>query len=100
MQPALRGGAIDLAISLRAEVVSDRSYLTIRRQPVAALLPAKHPTGAGSISLDALADDGFLMFPRDLAPRLYDFMVGLWRRAGFEPRIRGESFRCLLDPSP
>ncbi len=32
------------------------------------------------------------MFPRDLAPRLYDFMLGLCRRAGFEPQIRSESF--------
>jgi DNA-binding transcriptional LysR family regulator len=32
------------------------------------------------------------MFPRELAPRLYDFMTGLCRRAGFEPIVRGESF--------
>jgi DNA-binding transcriptional LysR family regulator len=93
MPPALRAGAIDLAISLCPEVVGDCSYLTLRREPVAALLAAKHPAAAsGSIPLDALADDGFLMFPRDLAPRLYDFMVGLCRRAGFEPEIRSESF--------
>jgi LysR family transcriptional regulator, benzoate and cis,cis-muconate-responsive activator of ben and cat genes len=93
MQPALRAGSIDLAISLCPEVVSDCSYLTIRREPVAALLAAKHPAAdSGPISLAALADDGFLMFPRDLAPRLHDFMVGLCRRAGFEPKIRGESF--------
>jgi DNA-binding transcriptional LysR family regulator len=93
MPPALRRGAIDLAISLCPEVVSNCSYLTIRREPVVALLAAKHPAAAsGSISLDALAEDEFLMFPRDLAPRLYDFMVGLCRRAGFEPQIRSESF--------
>jgi DNA-binding transcriptional LysR family regulator len=93
MPPALRAGAIDLAVSLCPEIVSDCSYLTIRREPVAALLAARHPAAAsGSISLDALADDGFLMFPRDLAPRLHDFMVGLCRRAGFEPQIRSESF--------
>jgi hypothetical protein len=32
------------------------------------------------------------MFPRELAPRLYEFMIGLCRRAGFEPIVRGESF--------
>jgi DNA-binding transcriptional LysR family regulator len=93
MPAALRAGAIDIAISLCPEVVSDCSYLAIRREPVAALLPTRHPAaGSGSISLRTLADEQFLMFPRDLAPRLYDFMVGLCRRAGFEPQIRSESF--------
>jgi hypothetical protein len=32
------------------------------------------------------------MFPRELAPRLYESMIGLCRRAGFEPIVRGESF--------
>jgi RNA polymerase sigma-70 factor (ECF subfamily) len=31
-------------------------------------------------------------FPRELAPRLCDFMSGLCRHAGFEPVVRGESF--------
>ncbi len=44
------------------------------------------------IELGALADDEFLFFPRELAPRLHDFMVGLCRRAGFEPKVRRESF--------
>jgi DNA-binding transcriptional LysR family regulator len=93
MPPALQSGAIDFAISLCPEIVSDCSYLPIRREPVAAILAAKHPVAAsGSTPLGALAGDGFLMFPRDLAPRLYDFMVGLCRRAGFEPQIRSESF--------
>jgi DNA-binding transcriptional LysR family regulator len=106
MPPALRAGAIDVAISLCPEVVSDCSYLTVRRERVAALVAASHPAVAsGSISLDALREDRFLMFPRELAPSLYDFMVGLCRRAGFEPRIGSESFHTgwelqILDEIP
>jgi DNA-binding transcriptional LysR family regulator len=93
MPPALRAGAIDVAISLYPERASDCSYLTIRREPVAALLAARHPAAAqGPISLGALEEDTFLLFPRELAPRLYDFLVGLCRRAGFEPQIGTGSF--------
>jgi DNA-binding transcriptional LysR family regulator len=93
MPQALLSGGIDVAISLCPERVSKCSYVTIRREPVAVLLAETHPLAPSeSTSLDALAAEEFLMFPRDLAPRLYDFMMGLCRRAGFEPRIRGESF--------
>ena len=43
-----------------------------------------------------LADEEFLLFPRELAPRLYDFMASLCRRSGFEPHVRGESFHSGL----
>jgi DNA-binding transcriptional LysR family regulator len=93
MLPALRSGTIDLAIALCPEVAGEFSYLTLRSEPVVALLPQSHPlSGRGEIELRALAGEGFLMFPRELAPRLYEFMTGLCRRAGFEPIIRDESF--------
>jgi DNA-binding transcriptional LysR family regulator len=44
------------------------------------------------IAVEALANDGFVMFPREFAPRLYESLVGICRRAGFEPTIRSESF--------
>jgi DNA-binding transcriptional LysR family regulator len=79
--------------SLCPEIDGDFSYLKIRREPVVALLAESHPAARQhSTDLSAMADDGFLMFPRELAPRLYDFMVGLCRRADFEPNIRSESF--------
>jgi DNA-binding transcriptional LysR family regulator len=57
------------------------------------MLAEAHPlAGAESTPVDALAAEQFLMFPRDLAPRLHDFMVGLCRRGGFEPQVRSESF--------
>ena len=93
MPPALRSGAVDVAVALCPEVIAELSYLTIRREPVIALVSVRHAVAElDSTPLGALADDGFLMFPRDLAPRLHDFMIGLCRRAGFEPQIRSESF--------
>src|SRR2546430_3336262 len=84
MLPALRSGAIDVAISLCPEIASEFSYETMRSEPIVALLTETHPlAGEHALELKALEADRFLLFPRELAPRLYDFMVGLCRRAGF-----------------
>jgi DNA-binding transcriptional LysR family regulator len=93
MLSALRTGEIDLALALCPEVRPEFAYETIRSEPVVALMAASNPhAGSDGVELAALADEGFLLFPRQLGPRLYDFMVGLCRRAGFEPAARSESF--------
>jgi DNA-binding transcriptional LysR family regulator len=93
MLPALQSGTIDLAIALCPEVAGELSYLPLRSEPVIALLARSHPlAGRGTIELRELAEERFLMFPRELAPRLYEFMTSLCRRAGFEPIVRGDSF--------
>jgi DNA-binding transcriptional LysR family regulator len=93
MPAALRSGLVDIAISLCPEISSELSYETIRSEGVVALLTQGHSlAGEDEIALDALAAEQFVLFPRELAPRLYDSLVGLCRRAGFEPRIRSESF--------
>ncbi len=93
MLPALRSGAIDVAVSLCPEIAGEFSYRTIRSEPVVALIAQAHPlAGQETLDLRDLAEERFLFFPRDLAPRLYDFMVGLCRHAGFEPVASGESF--------
>ena len=98
MLPALRSGAIDVAISLCPEIASEFSYETMRSEPIVALLTETHPlAGEHALELKALEADRFLLFPRELAPRLYDFMVGLCRRAGFEPTSRNESFHSVWD---
>jgi DNA-binding transcriptional LysR family regulator len=98
MLPALRSGTIDLAVALCPEIAGECSYLSMRTEPVVALLSDSHPFAAReTIELRELANDGFLMFPRELAPRLYEFMTGLCRHAGFEPIVRGESFHSGWD---
>ena len=93
MPSALRGGTIDVAVSLCPEVAAELSYEPIRRESVVALLGTEHAlAGEGAIPLAALAEEAFVLFPRDLAPRLHDVLIGLCRGAGFEPNVRSESF--------
>jgi DNA-binding transcriptional LysR family regulator len=98
MEASLRSGAIDVAISLCPELAPDIADEVIRTEPVVAILSAEHPVARErSISLGALADDEFVLFPRELAPRLHDVMVGVCRHAGFEPTLRSESFHAGWD---
>lgn len=93
MSAALRRGTIDVAVALFPDVVGELSYRTIRREPIVAVLSQAHPlAGEAAIELGALADE-FLLFPREVAPRLHDFYVGLCRSAGFEPKQGRESSR-------
>ncbi len=98
MAPALASGSIDVAISLCPEIAADLEIEPIRREPLVVLMVADHPRArAGSISLSSLADEAFILFARDLAPRLYDVFMAIYRRAGFEPRLRDESFHSGWD---
>jgi DNA-binding transcriptional LysR family regulator len=93
MPGALRSGLIDLAISLCPELSSELSYERIRSERVVALVPRGHElAGESEIAVGSLAGEEFVLFPREFAPRLYEALVGICRRAGFEPAIRTESF--------
>jgi DNA-binding transcriptional LysR family regulator len=93
MPEALRSGLIDLAISLCPEPSSELSYERIRSERVVALVPEDHGLAhEQEIAVGSLALEEFVLFPREFAPRLYEALVGICRRAGFEPAIRAESF--------
>jgi DNA-binding transcriptional LysR family regulator len=93
MAAALHSGTIDVALALYPDIVSELSYRPIRDERVVAVLSSSHPlAGEETIHLAALADE-FLLFPRDLAPRLHDFYVNLCRSAGFEPKQGNGSSR-------
>jgi DNA-binding transcriptional LysR family regulator len=98
MDAALRSGTVDVAISLCPELAPDISDEVIRTEHVVAVLAAKHRfANHEAISLRSLAGDEFVLFPRELAPRLHDVMVGICRHAGFEPKLRSESFHTGWD---
>ena len=62
-------------------------------EPLVAALPQTHPLARGraALSLSRLADLPFILFPRHMAPGLYDDVVGFCRRAGFIPRVEQEA---------
>jgi DNA-binding transcriptional LysR family regulator len=98
MAAALRGGVIDVAVALCPELAPGLTDEPIRAENVVAVLGADHPLAhERQASLTALAEETFLVFPRELAPRLYDALVGICRAAGFEPRLKTESFHTAWD---
>jgi DNA-binding transcriptional LysR family regulator len=98
MPPAFATGSIDVALSICPEIAAELELAPIRKERFVALLPEQHPlVGEGAIPLSALADEQFVLFPRDIAPRLHDAFLAIYRRAGFEPQVRNESFHTGWD---
>jgi DNA-binding transcriptional LysR family regulator len=85
----LREGTLDAAF-LRPSAAST-GELQVRRlseEPMVIALPKRHHAAAfEQIDLALLKNDPFLLFPREIAPTLYDTVVDACRKAGFEPII-------------
>jgi DNA-binding transcriptional LysR family regulator len=84
---------IDLGFVLAP--IHDEGLVTrpLLSEPLVAALPAGHPLAQGRkrLSLARLASAPFILFPRHMAPGLYDDVVGFCRRAGFIPRVEQEA---------
>jgi DNA-binding transcriptional LysR family regulator len=85
----LREGTLD-AVFLRPGT-SGTGELQLRRlseEPMVVALPKRHSAARQQeIDLARLKDDPFLLFPREVAPTIYDTVVDACRKAGFEPII-------------
>jgi len=85
---ALRARQIDVGI-VRPPVVEDGLLLEplVEESLVAAVSDAHPLAGRRRIAVAALADEPFVLFPRDVGTGLYDDVAGVCRAAGFEPRV-------------
>jgi DNA-binding transcriptional LysR family regulator len=98
MPAAFNSGSIDIALSLCPEIAAELRLAPIRKERLVALLPEQHRLAREqAIPLSALAAEQFVVFPREIAPRLHDAFMAVFRRAGFEPRVRTESFHSNWD---
>ena len=86
---AFRDGRIDLGILHGPPLDADRwlRVETIYTEPVVLAVPRSHRlAGRTRFTLGGLAAESFVMFPRAVAPAMYDDLVARCRSAGFSPR--------------
>jgi DNA-binding transcriptional LysR family regulator len=76
--------------------VEDEQFqrLDIFQEPLVVALPIAHPLAVlPQISLGWLAGEAFILFPRPLAPGLYDQIISLCQQAGFSPSVVQEAIQ-------
>jgi DNA-binding transcriptional LysR family regulator len=92
-QEALRSGELDLGLSVLPSSTSDLESRPVVREPLIAAVSAKHPLASrgGSLNAVALAEENLVVFPRALAPGLFDAIISVCSKASFTPRIAQEA---------
>jgi DNA-binding transcriptional LysR family regulator len=89
---ALRDGRIQLGILLQP--VDNDSFVveTILREPFVMVLPTGHRLAAHRrVPLRSLAQENYIFFPRQIAPKTYDMLVSFCRAEGVTLRVTQES---------
>ena len=85
---ALRDGTLDAGMVRAEPRTADLQLRTVWREPVICLLPAGHRLAARDrVAIGDLEGEPILNLSRDYDPAAHDLYVGLYRKAGFEPRI-------------
>lgn len=86
---ALRTGRLDLCVlHPPANVELALNIEPIWNEQLVAVLPAKHPlAGSQRIGLPTLRSEPWILWPREMATRLYDEVIAACAAAGFEPRV-------------
>jgi len=85
---ALRDGTLDAGMVRAEPRLAGLAARTVMREPVVCLLPEGHRLAARpAVPIAALEGEPILNLSRTYDPAAHDFYVGLYRAAGFEPRI-------------
>ncbi|MEG4394170.1 LysR family transcriptional regulator [Microcoleus sp. BROC3] len=90
----LRFGQIDIGF-VRPPVEEDGiNSEIVFREPLIVALPETHPAADRThLELRELSTEPFILFPRSLAPGLYDPIVSLCQQAGFSPIAAQEAIQ-------
>jgi DNA-binding transcriptional LysR family regulator len=84
----LREGRIDIGLIRPPILESDFASQIIFQESLVVALPINHHLVVQeSIDLWALATEPFILFPRELAPGLYDPIIAICQTAGFSPQV-------------
>jgi len=89
---ALLRGDIDVGFAREAGPDQRLHVEPIAREPLMIALNRDHPRARQArVPVSALANDPWVLFPRAIAPLLYDHVLRLCQDAGFVPRVVQES---------
>jgi DNA-binding transcriptional LysR family regulator len=89
----LKRGALDVGLLSGTVDGPGFSCQVIWSEPLVAAIPRKHALAvrAAPFSVKRLAGEELVMFPREIAPVLFDEILGFCRSGGFSPRITQEA---------
>jgi len=91
---ALEQATIDLGIMF-PEMRQHSCWMSMYKEPLVAVVPKGHPNistrSTKRVSVKQLAHEPFVMFPRPLAPSLYDRILRYTETNGFSPNIVQEA---------
>lgn len=89
---ALREGTLDVGCLRPPVVGDDLAVEVIATEPLLAAVPAGHPlAGPEALDLGELAEEAFIMSPREAGPGFFEGVTAACRAAGFQPRISQQS---------
>ncbi|CAD5203744.1 LysR family transcriptional regulator [Pseudomonas sp. FEN] len=90
--------SIEVGLMRPLSVPDALSVVELMREPLVAVLSAKHPLAAGSeagMQLSELALEPFVFFPRSYGSGLYAQLLTLARQAGFSPHFAQEAGEAM-----
>ncbi|WP_063748988.1 LysR family transcriptional regulator [Streptomyces sp. NRRL B-24484] len=85
---ALHGHALDVGLMREPPEDPELVVEPLWSEGFVAVLPAGHRlAGLRAVPVAELAEEPFVLLPRDCGPTVHDRIVGVCREAGFEPRV-------------
>jgi DNA-binding transcriptional LysR family regulator len=88
LESGLKDGSIDAAINFPGGEVAGFDAHRLLREPLKLVVSRAHPLAkARRVKVEDLAEERFLIVPRQQVPMLYDSIVQRCRAAGFDPVI-------------
>ncbi|HUA81113.1 MAG TPA: LysR substrate-binding domain-containing protein [Dyella sp.] len=86
---ALEQGLIDVGVIRPDTLPSGIKAIELFKDSLTVVMHSSNPLAAkeGPIAIDELANEDFIFYQRSLGVRLYDEVIALCTRAGFNPRI-------------
>jgi DNA-binding transcriptional LysR family regulator len=90
----LRLGKIDIGFIRPPVDDNNFGHTIVFEEPLIVALSENHPRAmASTVSLSFLCNEQFILFPRYLAPALYDLIITLCQQTGFNPKVSQEAIQ-------